>query len=348
MMARRAQGGEAGFAMLVVFLLAAFIGIALYMEMPRVVMESQRDREELLIDRGTQYKRAIQVFYRKFSRYPTDLDALDNTNNIRFLRRRYKDPMTGEDEWRLIHAAGPGIFTDSLVNAPPGAQPAQSADTSTGSEEETPTPIWMQQRPSDRILAGGDSTAPPMPGMEETPPEQVASNSGAPAPGTVVTVDGSGTDSRGVSGRDASRTGADGVGSGIAGGHGLTLPSPVPTGPPPPGTIVRAAIRKPTADTDRSGHDGAVAPGQAGAAYPDDGDRRGRLADYPAGQPGDPDDPATPHLAEPEGDGDGASVRRRAAAVTGRRDRRGGEQARVRVDQGLQRPLEVQRVGVHL
>jgi hypothetical protein len=158
--------------MLVVFLLAAVIGIGLYLELPRVVMESQRDREELLIDRGTQYQRAIQVFYRKFSRYPTDLDALENTNNIRFLRQRYKDPMTGEDEWRLIHAAGPGIFTDSLVNAPPGAQQTQVASASTASADETPTPIWMQRRPSDMILAGGESSMePPMPGMEETPPQ---------------------------------------------------------------------------------------------------------------------------------------------------------------------------------
>jgi type II secretory pathway pseudopilin PulG len=251
MIVRRAHGGEAGFAMLVVFLLAACIGIGLYMELPRVVMESQRDREELLIDRGTQYQRAIQVFYRKFSRYPTDLDALDNTNNIHFLRRRYKDPMTGEDEWRIIHAAGPGIFTDSLVNAPPGGQPAQTADTSTGSEEETPTPIWMQRRPSDMILAGGDSSMePPMPGMEETPPQPSASNSGVPAAGTVVTA-------------GVAQTGLDpGSQTAVA----LTLPSPVPTGPPPPGTIA----------TQQGGNQPpmpivpgliAIAPGQAGA-YP--------------------------------------------------------------------------------
>lgn len=250
-MARRAQGREAGFAMLVVFLLAAVIGIGLYLEVPRVVMESQRDREELLIDRGTQYQRAIQVFYRKFSRYPTDLDALENTNNIRFLRRRYKDPMTGEDEWRLIHAAGPGIFTDSLVNAPPGAQQTQIASASTASADETPTPIWMQRRPSDMILAGGESSMePPMPGLEETPPQPSASNSSPPAPGMVVTA-------------GMVQTGLD-PGSQTA--AAVTLPSPVPTGPPPPGSII----------TPQGGNQPPVpivpgmtafAPGQAGA-YP--------------------------------------------------------------------------------
>ncbi len=267
MMERRAQGGEAGFAMLVVFLLAALIGIGLYMELPRVVMESQRDREELLIDRGTQYQRAIQVFYRKFSRYPADLDALDNTNNIRFLRRRYKDPMTGEDEWRLIHSAGPGIFTDSLVNAPPGAQPAQNADTSTGSTEEAPTPIWMQRRPSDMVLAAADSMEQPMPGMEETPPEQGAGNSGAPVPGTVV--------SAGVSGRTPEESlaamqaaqGQTGLDPGTPTGAASTLPSPVPTGPPPPGTIVAPQFGNQPPMPIIPGMV-AVAPGQAGGAYP--------------------------------------------------------------------------------
>jgi hypothetical protein len=253
--------------MLVVFLLAAVIGIGLYMELPRVVMESQRDREELLIDRGTQYKRAIQVFYRKFSRYPADLDALDNTNNIRFLRRRYKDPMTGEDAWRLIHAAGPGIFTDSLVNAPPGAQTAKTADAFTASSEETPTPIWMQRRPSDMILAGGDSTATPMPGIEETPPQQSASGSGAPAPGTVV--------SAGVSGRTPEESlaamqaaqGQTGLDPGSPTGAASTLPSPVPTGPPPPGTIVAPQFGNQPPMPIVPGMV-AVAPGQAGGAYP--------------------------------------------------------------------------------
>jgi hypothetical protein len=236
-MARRAHREEAGFAMLVVFLLAAVIGIGLYLEMPRVVMESQRDREELLIDRGTQYQRAIQVFYRKFARYPTDLDALDNTNNIRFLRRRYKDPMTGDDEWRIIHAAGPGIFTDSLVNAPPGAQPAGSAVASTGSAEEAATPIWMQQRPSDKILAGGDSTVLGMPGMEETPPEQPASNSGAPTAGTVVSASAPGSTPEATLAAMQAAQAQAGLDPTLTAAAGGTLPSPVPTGPAPPGTV---------------------------------------------------------------------------------------------------------------
>jgi hypothetical protein len=57
---------ESGFALLFVFLLAALIAIGLYVEIPRVVFEGQRIQEQTLIDRGHQYQRAIQLYFRKF------------------------------------------------------------------------------------------------------------------------------------------------------------------------------------------------------------------------------------------------------------------------------------------
>src|SRR5471032_2803670 len=114
---RRAD--ESGFALLLVFLMAAIVAIGLYYEMPRVAMETQRQKEQLLIDRGEQYKRAIQLFYKKTGRYPSEIKELEGFQNQRFLRRRYVDPMTGKDEWRLIHIAN-GVLTDSLVNKPKG------------------------------------------------------------------------------------------------------------------------------------------------------------------------------------------------------------------------------------
>ena len=56
---------------------------------PSVTFEAQRDKEQLLIDRGEQYSRAINLYVRKFNKYPADFDALDNTQNIRFLRHHY-------------------------------------------------------------------------------------------------------------------------------------------------------------------------------------------------------------------------------------------------------------------
>ncbi len=34
---------------------------------------------------------------------PANLEQLENTNNIRFLRRRYKDPLAKDGQWKLLH-----------------------------------------------------------------------------------------------------------------------------------------------------------------------------------------------------------------------------------------------------
>jgi hypothetical protein len=97
--------------------MAAVIAVTLYKEIPRVAFETERQKEQLLIERGEQYKRAIQLFLRanKNTRWPASVDELESFNNQRFLRHRYKDPMTGKEEWRLIHIQN-GVLTDSVNN----------------------------------------------------------------------------------------------------------------------------------------------------------------------------------------------------------------------------------------
>ena len=70
---------------------------------PMLATQIKRQREEELLHRGTEYAKAIRRFYRKFGRYPTSVEQLENTNNFRFLRKRYKDPITGKDDWKFIH-----------------------------------------------------------------------------------------------------------------------------------------------------------------------------------------------------------------------------------------------------
>ena len=107
--------GESGFAMLLVFLMAASIAITLYMQLPRAAFEAQRAKEEMLQERGEQYVRAIQLYVAKWRSYPPSMDSLEKANGQRYLRRRYKDPMTGKDEWRLIHVNAAGQLVDSLI-----------------------------------------------------------------------------------------------------------------------------------------------------------------------------------------------------------------------------------------
>src|SRR5580700_7467837 len=125
---RLRKDGERGFALLLVFLMAAAVALVLYQAMPRVAFESEREKEQLLQDRGHEYVRAIQLYYIAFKKYPTKIEDLENTNNKRFLRRRYIDPMTGKDEWRLIHVNAAGQLTDSVVQKPPASPTANGQD----------------------------------------------------------------------------------------------------------------------------------------------------------------------------------------------------------------------------
>lgn len=102
--------------LLFVFLTAACAAIALYIELPKAAFEAQRTKEQTLIDRGLEYRRAIQLYVRDQKKYPANLDGLEKTNNKRYLRRRYIDPMTGKDEWRVINIGPNGEFTNSLVH----------------------------------------------------------------------------------------------------------------------------------------------------------------------------------------------------------------------------------------
>ena len=101
--AASADAGEEGYILVAVLFLIVMVLITLSIATPKVAADIQRDREIELQHRGLQYRRAIQLYYRKFNAYPPNIDALVKTSEIRFLRKRYKDTTTGKDEWKLIH-----------------------------------------------------------------------------------------------------------------------------------------------------------------------------------------------------------------------------------------------------
>ena len=113
---RRRRAGEQGFALLTVLFLGAAILIGLALSLPRAAMQAQRIREERLIYRGEQYQRAIELYFRAHKKYPSDIDDLEETNGVRFLRQRYKDPVNEDEEWRLIRMGSDGRFQDSLIH----------------------------------------------------------------------------------------------------------------------------------------------------------------------------------------------------------------------------------------
>jgi type II secretory pathway pseudopilin PulG len=98
----RRRRSEEGYMLVVVIFMLAILVLSLSIAVPRVRESIQRDREEETMQRGKQYIRAVQLYYRKFNAYPPNVDALVKTNNIRFLRKKYVDPTTGKDEWKSI------------------------------------------------------------------------------------------------------------------------------------------------------------------------------------------------------------------------------------------------------
>ncbi|MGH9565895.1 MAG: hypothetical protein ACRD4I_07930 [Candidatus Angelobacter sp.] len=138
-----------GYVLLSVMLLIAIMLIMLGVEAPRIAQQIKRGKEEELVHRGMEYARAIKKYRRKMGAMPTSIEQLENTNHIRFLRKRYKDPITGKDEWKLVHAGeaeipmpkannpglqgsgNPGIQGGTFTNSP-GTTPVGTAGVNTG------------------------------------------------------------------------------------------------------------------------------------------------------------------------------------------------------------------------
>lgn len=93
---------EQGYVLAAVIIMLAVMMILLVSAVPKVRKDIQRDQEVETMHRGQQYIRAVQLYYRKFQHYPPNVDALEDTNMMRFLRKRYPDPLTGQDDWTPV------------------------------------------------------------------------------------------------------------------------------------------------------------------------------------------------------------------------------------------------------
>jgi type II secretory pathway pseudopilin PulG len=119
---------QRGYMMITLMLALAMIAIALLTVLPEIGQQIKRDREEEMRRRGTAYMRTIQHYYRKYNSYPTSIAQLEDTNHLRFLRKRYTDPMnrdpkTGKErDFKILHQ------TDVMLNNGPvlGQIPGQS------------------------------------------------------------------------------------------------------------------------------------------------------------------------------------------------------------------------------
>jgi len=89
---------------------------------PPPTKKIKREKEDELYHRGMDHAIAIKRFVHKMGRYPASLEQLEDTNHIRFLRKRYKDPMTPEGEWRLVHVGEAQINFTAQAGTNPASQ----------------------------------------------------------------------------------------------------------------------------------------------------------------------------------------------------------------------------------
>src|ERR1700685_3183314 len=118
----RRRNSQRGYVLLTLLLMVSVMTIVALAIVPTIKFEIRRDQEDEMIHRGVQYSRAIRAYYKKFGRYPTRMEDLENTNNLRFLRKRYKDPITGQD-FKLLHYGEVKMGLGGMAGGIPGANP---------------------------------------------------------------------------------------------------------------------------------------------------------------------------------------------------------------------------------
>jgi type II secretory pathway pseudopilin PulG len=112
------------------------MAVMLAIAMPVWKTAVQREKEAELIFRGQQYARAIRLFQGKYANaFPPNLDILLNE---RFLRKKYKDPMTKDGEFQLLYAASP-----AAPGAPQGGTAPQQGRPGMPASAPTPQPSQL-------------------------------------------------------------------------------------------------------------------------------------------------------------------------------------------------------------
>jgi type II secretory pathway pseudopilin PulG len=101
------QRQDDGYIMVVLLVSMAVAAIWMSAALPAWRQQSMREKELELIFRGEQYARAIALYQIKNNSYPLDIDVLISQ---RYLRKKWKDPVTGED-FQPVGITTPGTGT---------------------------------------------------------------------------------------------------------------------------------------------------------------------------------------------------------------------------------------------
>jgi type II secretory pathway pseudopilin PulG len=139
--------GDRGYAMAALLVGMSVMAVLMGALLPVWTTMATREKEAELIFRGNQYARAIGLFQRKFANTPPP--TIDILVEQRFLRKKYKDPITNDDFQPLYanQAAMPGG-----PGGPAGAQGATGIQGGAGTQGARAT---QSQRPGGQVIQAG-------------------------------------------------------------------------------------------------------------------------------------------------------------------------------------------------
>jgi len=146
------RGAEDGYAMAALLVAMSVMAVLASAAMPSWKQMTQREREAELVFRGQQYARAIGLFQRRAGPgvNPPNLDVLVQQ---KFLRKKYKDPITGGD-FDLISPTTPmAVPTSPTLGGQTGTGRAASPGAAT-------TPATSRGGPSQPVSSFGRGTQP--------------------------------------------------------------------------------------------------------------------------------------------------------------------------------------------
>jgi type II secretory pathway pseudopilin PulG len=123
---KSSQRDDRGYAMAALLVGMSVMAVLMSALLPVWSHMATREKEEELIFRGKQYARAIGLFQRKFAN--TAPPTIDLLVEQRFLRKKYKDPITNDD-FQPIYANQAAIQRPG--GGPTAARPGQSVSGST-------------------------------------------------------------------------------------------------------------------------------------------------------------------------------------------------------------------------
>ena len=120
---RSSQSDAGGFIMVVLLIVMGITAVWMAADIPRWRQQATREKEAELVFRGQQYVRALRLFQQKNGpgTAPADFDVLVNG---KFLRKKYKDPITNDDFLPVMTGTAP-----TVPGQAPGGQQADRKST---------------------------------------------------------------------------------------------------------------------------------------------------------------------------------------------------------------------------